>query len=188
MKENECNVFEEKAKQNSEMELKRINEIKEKLECDLNITEDEMRDMIRTFRNSPKSYAIRLERFREIKNTLVGLMLAKVPYTKDNMMKCGISLYEILYLDFYGAIALREDGSYWVCWHENKHRPDCTLDKMEKDLQYWTPNTLKTQLAAVYSGWLSHVTFGDYIEDSIKVIENFSKSIQKAYGYMTSEE
>ena len=45
MKENECNVFEEKAKQNSEMELKRINEIKEKLECDLNITEDEMRDM-----------------------------------------------------------------------------------------------------------------------------------------------
>ena len=40
MKENECNVFEEKAKQNSEMELKRINEIKEKLECDLNITED----------------------------------------------------------------------------------------------------------------------------------------------------
>ena len=27
MKENECNVFEEKAKQNSEMELKRINEI-----------------------------------------------------------------------------------------------------------------------------------------------------------------
>ena len=37
MKENECNVFEEKAKQNSEMELKRINEIKEKLECDMNI-------------------------------------------------------------------------------------------------------------------------------------------------------
>ena len=32
MKENECNVFEEKAKQNSEMELKRINEIKEKIE------------------------------------------------------------------------------------------------------------------------------------------------------------
>ena len=31
MKENKCNVFEEKAKQNSEMELKRINEIKEKL-------------------------------------------------------------------------------------------------------------------------------------------------------------
>ena len=27
MKENECNVFEEKAKQNSEMELKRINEV-----------------------------------------------------------------------------------------------------------------------------------------------------------------
>ena len=55
MKENECNVFEEKAKQNSEMELKRINEIKEKLECDLNITEDEMRDMIRTFRKSTNS-------------------------------------------------------------------------------------------------------------------------------------
>ena len=28
MKENECNVFEEKAKQNAEMELKRINEMK----------------------------------------------------------------------------------------------------------------------------------------------------------------
>lgn len=195
MKENECNVFdemakvfEEKAKQNSEMELKRINEIKEKLECDLNITEDEMRDMIRTFRKSPKSYAIRLERFREIKNTLVGLMLAKVPYTKDNMMKCGISLYEILYLDFYGAISLRGDGSYWVYWHENKYRPDRTLDKMEKDLQYWTPNTLETQLGAVYSKWLSHVTFEDYIEDSIKVIEKFSKSIQRKWGGISEED
>ena len=188
MKENECNVFEEKAKQNSEMELKRINEIKEKLECDLNITEDEMRDMIRTFRNSPKSYAIRLERFREIKNILVGLMLAKVPYTKDNMMKCGISLYEILYLDFYGAIALRGDGSYWVYWHENKYRPDRTLDKMEKDLQYWTPNTLETQLCAVYSNWLSNVLFEDYIEDSIKVIEKFSKSIQRKWGGISEED
>ena len=188
MKENECNVFEEKAKQNSEMELKRINEIKEKLECDLNITEDEMRYMIRTFRNSPKSYAIRLERFREVKNILVGLMLAKVPYTKDNMMKCGISLYEILYLDFCGVIALRRDGSYWVYWHENKYKSECTLDRMEKDLQYWTPNTLETQLCAVYSNWLSNVPFEDYIEDSIKVIEKFSKHIQKEYGYMTNKE
>lgn len=189
MQENEGNVFvfEEKAEQEVEQKLKRINEIKEKVGCDLNITEDEMRDMIRTFRNSPTRYAIRLERFREIKNILVGLLLAKVPYTKDNMMKCGISLYEILYLDFCGVIALREDGSYWVYWHENKYNAECTLDRMEKDLRYWTPKTLETQLDAVYSDWLSHVSFDEYIEESIKVVEKFSKRIQKKFGYKVDE-
>ena len=115
-------------------------------------------------------------------------MLTKVPYTKDNMMKCGISLYEILYLDFCGVIALRGDGSYWVYWHGNKYKAECTLDRMEKELQYWTPNTLKTQLDAVYSNWLSNVPFEDYIEDSIKVIEEFSKRIQRKWGGISEED
>ena len=188
MEENKFNEFVEKAKQDTEQELKRINEIKEKVESDLSVTEDEMRDMIRTFRNSPYRYAIRLERFREIKYTLVGLLLADVPYTKENMMKCGISLYEILYLDFCGVIALRGDGTYWVYWHENKYKPECTLDEMERGLKYWTPNTLKALLESVYHNWLNHVHFDEYIEESIDVVGTFSKHIQKEFGCKRDEE